>query len=91
MTGTQTLEVVAEFAALPEGAIIYEQALAAMFHRHPMSIRRAVARGELPPPFRMMGRRAWTAGALVQHLQARQKEAVRKQAALDERVARLAP
>jgi hypothetical protein len=91
VTETRITDVVADLAALPPGAVVYEQAMAAYFHRHPMSIKRAVARGELPPPVRLLGRNAWTAGAIVQHLQQRQEQAGRRRAAMDERIAKLCP
>lgn len=60
-----------ELGDLPEGAIICEAALALIFDRHPVSIKRAVARGELPPSTRLLGKPVWTAGALVRHIEGR--------------------
>jgi len=68
--------VVRELGAWPAGTVISKNALARMFHRHPVSIMRAVDRGELPPPIRLFGKGQWTAGALLSHLEARQKMAV---------------
>ena len=48
-----------------------EQALGVLFSRHESSIKRAVERGELPPPVRLFGQNAWTAGVLIRHLEDR--------------------
>ena len=56
---------------LPSGAIITEKGLAAILGKHPCSIRRAVDRGELPPPARLMGKPSWTAGVIVRHIEKR--------------------
>jgi hypothetical protein len=65
------MSVQRELADLPEGAIVTEEALARMFSRHSVSIKRAVRRGELPPPVRLMGEPVWTVGTLLRHLEAR--------------------
>ena len=41
--------IVKDLGSLPPGSIVPEEALARMFGRHPVSIKRAVERGELPP------------------------------------------
>lgn len=60
-----------ELGDLPPGAIISESALARIFHGHSVSIKRAVQRGELPPPTRLLGQPVWTAGAIIRHLEQR--------------------
>ena len=55
-----------------------------MFGRHPASIKRAVARGELPAPARLLGGNSWTAGAIVRHIERRMDEAAKE----NERTAR---
>jgi hypothetical protein len=75
--------VVAEFGTLGPGAVVTEAGLAKLFHRHPISIKRAVARGELPPPVRLFGQPVWTIKSLVNHLETRLAEA-----AVDEAVVR---
>ena len=55
------------------------------------ALSRAVERGELPPPVRFLGRRAWVAGAVVRHLQQRQDEAMRQQATMARRVVAMQP
>jgi hypothetical protein len=61
--------VCAALGALPEGAIISEDGLAGMMGKCRMSIRRAVKRGELPQPARLMGKRIWTAGTIIRHME----------------------
>lgn len=60
-----------ELGDLPPGAIVTEEALARMFGRHPVSIKRAVQRGELPPSARLFGRSIWMAGTILSHLEGR--------------------
>lgn len=87
--------MVVELAAYPPGTLVTEAALARLFRRHPCSIRRAVRRGELPPPVRLFGTASWTAGGLIQHIEARLAAAARRveaeQAALRTRLAEAAP
>ena len=65
------LDVCRELGDLPAGALVTEAGLAKMLHKHPESIRRAVERGELPRPARLMGKPTWTVGAIVRHIEAR--------------------
>ena len=65
------LGVVREIGDLPSGAIVTETALAKIFGKHPCSIRRATDRGELPQPVRLMGKRSWTVGSIVRHMENR--------------------
>ena len=62
-----------ELGDLPEGAIVNEEALAHIFGRCQTSIKRAVERGELPPPTRLLGKPVWTAGVLLRHIEGRLK------------------
>lgn len=78
-------------ATMPEAALVDEPALCQLFGRCGRSIRRAVARGELPLPIRMFGRDAWTAGAVVQYLEHTQAEAVQRQAETDRRILAMRP
>ena len=63
--------IVAALGRLGPGAVVSEEALAKMYNRCRATIKRAVIRGELPRPARMMGELVWTAGALVRHLESR--------------------
>jgi hypothetical protein len=94
---TQTMEagraggIVKDLGELPPGAILEEEAVARMFGRHVVSVKRAVERGELPPPVRMFGKPCWTAGAILAHIEGR-LEAAKREAEKDAaRIARLSP
>lgn len=83
--------IVAALGELGQGAIITEAGVACLFNRHPASVKRAVQRGELPPPCRLFGGNAWTAGALVRHIEKRLEEAAKEQERLSHRIAKLSP
>ncbi len=67
-----------QLGSLPPGTLVTLPALATMLCRHKRSIERAVQRRELPPPTRMMGRKTWTIGAVLAHVEKRLKEAARE-------------
>jgi hypothetical protein len=67
--------VIAALGELGSGAVITEQGLCALFDRHGTSVKRAVDRGELPPPIRLFGQNSWTAGVLIRHLESRLQDA----------------
>ena len=69
--------VFAELGTLPAGALITEHALARILGKCTASIKAAVARGELPRPTRLGGKRIWTAGAIVRHIEKRLEAAER--------------
>lgn len=69
--------IIALLGELKPGAILTEAGVARLFNRHVASVKRAVQRGELPPPCRLFGGNAWTAGALVRHIEKRLEEAAR--------------
>lgn len=75
--GDDRLGISTALALLPEGAILNLAALARILGRHPKSVERSIRRAELPQGIRLLGRRVWLAGALQQHLHARQEEAIR--------------
>ncbi len=83
--------VVRELGELPPGAILEEEAVARMFNRHPASVKRAVERGELPPPVRLFGKPSWTAGVILAHLDARLEAAKREAEKEAARFARMSP
>ena len=70
--------IIARLGDLGPGAVIMEQGLGILFSRHESSIKRAVERGELPPPVRLFGQNAWTAGVLIRHLEDRLQVAADK-------------
>jgi predicted DNA-binding transcriptional regulator AlpA len=63
--------LVDSLARLPAGTLLDECQLAALLGCHRMSIKRGVQRGELPAPVRLLGRSTWTAGRLIQYIDAR--------------------
>lgn len=96
MSETKRLEpeaagIIRELGDLGAGAVIFEDGLASLLNRHPASIKRAVDRGELPRPTRLLGRPCWTAGAIIKHIEARQEQAAKEQAELSRKVERLRP
>lgn len=83
--------VIKELGELGPGAIITEPALAKMLGKHPVSVKRAVDRGELPRPVRFMGSQAWTVGAIVTHFEARLDAAAKEAARLARTIAEHRP
>jgi len=91
---TPALEIEGVFTAIGElrdDTVIQEQGLAALFKKCPKSIRRAVKRGELPPPVRVMGKPMWTVGHIRKHIQGRLDHAAHEAAQLAKRLASQAP
>jgi hypothetical protein len=72
--------VVRELGELGPSAIITEDGLARLFGRHISSVKRAVQRGELPPPTRLFGGNAWTVGVLIRHIETRLEDAAKEAA-----------
>jgi hypothetical protein len=69
LQATQDLSgVVRTLGDLPDGTIINEEALAKMFDRCQASIKRAIQRGELPPPVKLLGMPVWTVGKILSYL-----------------------
>jgi hypothetical protein len=57
--------------------LITEEGIARLFGRHVVSVKRAVQRGELPPPCRLFGVNVWTVGLLIRHIERRLEQAAR--------------
>ena len=70
--------IIATLGELGPGAVITLEGIAHLFNRHPGSVKRAVRRGELPPPCRMFDQDTWTAGVIVKHIEHRLAEAEQK-------------
>jgi len=81
----------AALAALDRSTPLTAADLARFLGRCPKSIHRAARRGELPAPFRLLGRLCWTAGAVLEHFGQRQGEALKQGARRDARIRALAP
>lgn len=65
-----------ELASLPATTPLDLGALARLIRRCTRSVQRSVARGELPPPFRLNGKSMWLAGAVIRHLEEKQADAL---------------
>jgi len=85
---SEACDICLELGELGDGALVFESGLARMFGKHAVSIRRAVERGELPPPTRLMGKPVWTAGAIRQHIEVRLESAARYRDQMDEQMGR---
>lgn len=83
--------IIAALGAMPPGTIVTEEGLAHLFNRHVVSVKRAVERGELPPPCRLFGARVWTAGALIRYIEHRLAAAAKEAARDAERIRNLSP
>lgn len=83
--------VISLLGELGEGAIITEDGIAQLFGRHAMSVKRAVERGELPPPTRLFNKNIWTVGALVRHIEKKLEEAARESERTNRKIAALSP
>ena len=67
--------VIAALGEMKPGAVVTEEGVAHLFNRCTASVKRAVQRGELPPPCRLFGSNAWTVGVLVAHIECRLEQA----------------
>ncbi len=83
--------IVAALGELKPGTIVTEEGLARLFNRHATSVKRAVQRGELPPPCRLFGGNAWTVGSLVRHIENRLEKAMKDAENTTRKIARLSP
>lgn len=63
--------IVRQLGDLSDGTIINEEALAKMFNRCQVSIKRAIQRGELPAPVKLLGMPVWTVEKLLNHINER--------------------
>ena len=86
-----TDRIIAALAEMPADAIVDETELGRIFNRHPVSIKRAVRRGELPPGVRLFGKQTWTARAVLDHLNRRLEEAKKDAERLAKRISALTP
>src|SRR4029450_5744974 len=78
-------------SALPSETLISESQLAQMAGRHVTSIKRAIQRGELPPPVPLLGENVWTVGAIRAHIGARLGAERRAAAQTASRIQRFRP
>ena len=83
--------IVAELGTLPPKSLIFEEGMGNIFGRHVASIKRAVDRGELPPPVRMFGKNAWTVEVITAHVTARLDKATTERERCEQKVRKLSP
>jgi hypothetical protein len=83
--------IIAALGELKPGAIVTEEGVAHLFNRHVASVKRAIERGELPPPCRLFGTRVWTARALIRHIESRLEHAAKDIARIARKIATLSP
>ena len=76
---TDTGTICTELARLPRTAHLDTDALARILSRHPKTVTRSVSRGELPAPFKFLGRNQWLAGTIQDHLSQLQTKALEAQ------------
>ncbi|MCZ7648219.1 MAG: hypothetical protein M5U26_23665 [Planctomycetota bacterium] len=76
--GSQPRGVLNGLASLAPKTLVTEEALAAIFQVTPRTIRRMVARNELPPPVRLSGKPTWIAERIMSHLDARAERAAQE-------------
>lgn len=67
--------VIERLGRLEAGSIISERQLAQMFGRCAETVKRAIGRGELPKPVRLLGENCWTVGTILAHIERRLHEA----------------
>jgi hypothetical protein len=83
--------IIAVLGELKPGTIVTEEGLAQLFKRHVVSVKRAVERGELPPPCRLFGARVWTAGVLIRYIEHRLDNAAQEAERDGQRMQKLSP
>jgi len=84
--------VVSALGKLPPGTIINEATVAHIFKRQSVTtVKRAVKRGELPPPCKLFGDNVWTISKLLGFIENRLVEAARQAEELAAAVVALAP
>jgi hypothetical protein len=70
--------IIIELGALTPTTIVTEEGVARLFGRHVVSVKRAVQRGELPPPCRLFGVNVWTVGTLIRYIESRLEAAAKE-------------
>ncbi len=68
---------ITRLAELPKRALVDEQFVANVFDVTPRTVRRMVARCEIPPPLSVGGRSMWLAGRILDFLDGRAQQAQR--------------
>lgn len=80
-----------EFNDLGRDTLISEAAMAQIFGKHLMSIRRAIDKQQLPQPAKLMDARVWRLGTILDFIDARLKAEQKEADKLRRRVLEMAP
>lgn len=83
--------VIAALGELKPASIITEDGLARLFQRHVVSVKRAIKRGELPPPCPLFGAKVWTVGAITRYIESRLEHAAQEIERESQRLNQLSP
>ena len=83
--------VIAALSELKPRTVITEDGLAQLFDRCATSVKRAVERGELPPPCRLFGGNVWTAESVLQHIETRLVAAASEHEQMQRKLRELGP
>jgi hypothetical protein len=83
--------VIAALGELKPRTVITEDGLAQLFDRCTTSVKRAVERGELPPPCRLFGGNVWTVESVLQHIEARLEDAAQERERMEQKLKHLSP
>jgi len=84
-------DVITALGDLPPDTLLTKQGLAEIFGLCTDSIRRAVERGELPPPTQVCGKSRWTVKSITNHIDALLEAAKEEAEAEAARLGRLMP
>jgi len=83
------IRIIKELGDLAPDTVISEDALAKIFDRHKVSVKRAVERGELPPSVRLFGEPVWTVRALRDHMNKRLEAAKKEAEQLERKISQM--
>ena len=83
--------LIEDLARLPEKSILDEGRLAGILKISPRTLRRMVARAELPPPIALGGRSIWLSDRLLSYLNSNAERAERGAAEQARRISRYSP
>ena len=83
--------IIEELGSLSPKSIISEEGVARIFSRHAASVKRAVDRGELPPPVRIFGKSIWTVEVITEHIAKRLARAADQRESRERKYHTLAP
>ena len=83
--------IIPELGELGSGALVDMGGIANLFNRCERTIQRAIDKGELPPPTRMFGKKTWTVGVIVSHIETRLAEAAKEREQAEQKFKRMSP